>query len=162
LEFWSRVAHAYFVFWDPLQPVLDSRAELYIRYGPPRSIEINPSGVPLSFKPNVISSGRNTSLAEYPMGVVRWNYPDLGMRIVLAERALHGQFGPSVPRDFEVGSVPNPAILARRGDLMALDGGRAVFPTLPPRALRIEVAGLAARFESPSGPRLFTQVQAIG
>ena len=162
LEFWSRVAHAYFVFWDPLQPALDSRADLYIRYGPPRSVEINPGGVALSFKPNVVSVGRATSIAEYPMGVVRWNYPELGMRVVLNDRSLHGRFEPAVSRDFEFGSVPNPAALSRRGDLMALDGGRAVFPTLPSRNLRIEVAGLTARFEGDRGPRLFAQVQAIG
>ena len=161
LEFWSRVAHAYFFFWDPLTPTLDSRADLYIRYGPPRSVEINPGGVELSFKPNQVSSGRAASLAEYPMGVLRWNYPELGMGVVLNDRSLHGRYEPAVTRDFAVGSVPDPALLSRRGDLMALDGGRAVLPTLPPRALRIEVAGLAARFESGRSPRLFAQVQAI-
>jgi len=162
LEFWSRAAHAYFVFWDPLTPVLDSRADLYIRYGPPRSIEANPLGVPLSFKPNIVSSGRGASLAEYPMGVLRWNYPELGMGVVLNDRSLHGRYEIAVSRDFQYGSEPDPAVLSRRGDLMSLDGGRAVFPTLPPRGLRIEVAGLAARFESGRAPRLFAQVQAIG
>jgi GWxTD domain-containing protein len=162
LEFYSRVAHAYFVFWDPLTPVMDSRADLYIRYGPPRSIEINPGGVALSFKPDVVSTGRATSLAEYPMGVVRWNYPELGMGVVLNDRSLHGRFEPAVTRDFAYGSVPDPALLSHRGDLMGVDGGRAVFPTLPSRDLRIEVAGLAARFESGNSPRLFAQVQAIG
>lgn len=162
LEFWSRVAHAYFIFWDPLTPVLDSRADLYIRYGPPHSIEINPPGVALSFKPNVVSTGRNASLAEYPMGVVRWNYPDLGMGVVLNDRSLHGRYEPAVTRDFAFGSVPDPALVSRRGDLVTLDGGRAVFPTLPARDLRIEVAGLTARFESGGSPRLFAQVQAFG
>jgi GWxTD domain-containing protein len=162
LEFWTRVAHAYFIFWDPLTPVLDSRADLYIRYGPPQSIEVNPPGVDLSFKANVVSTGRSASMAEYPMGVVRWNYPDLGMGVVLNDRSLHGRYELPVTRDFAVGSVPNPAMLSRRGDLMALDGGRAVFPTLPPRSLRIEVMGLAARFESEGRPRLLAQVQAIG
>jgi GWxTD domain-containing protein len=162
LEFYSRVAHAYFVFWDPLTPVMDSRADLYIRYGPPRSIEINPAGVPMTFKSDVVSTGRATSIAEYPMGVVRWNYPELGMGVVLNDRSLHGRFEPAVSRDFLYGSTPDPATMSHRGDLMALDGGRAVFPTLPSRDLRIEVAGLAARFESSGAPRLFAQVQAFG
>jgi tetratricopeptide (TPR) repeat protein len=162
LEFWSRVAHAYFVFWDPLTPLLDSRADLYIRYGPPQSIEVNPPGVDLTFKPNVVGTGRMTSLAEYPMGVVRWNYPDLGMGVVLNDRSLHGRYEPAITRDFAFGSVPDPALLSHRGDLMALDGGRAVFPTLPPRNLRLDVMGLAARFETGGRPRLFAQVQAIG
>ena len=161
LEFWSRVAHAYFFFFDPLQPVLDSRADLYIRYGPPRSIDINPDGVATSVKSDVISQGRTASLAEYPMGVVRWNYPELGMRIVLNDRSLHGRFDPAFSRDFQVGSVPDPAVLSHRGDLQSLDGGRAIFPTLPPRALRVEVAGIAARFESGNSGRLLAQVQAI-
>ena len=162
LEFWSRVAHAWFVFWDPMRPGLDSRADLYIRYGPPRNVEITPAGVALSFKPDVVSSGRAASLAEYPMGVVRWNYPELGMRVVLNDRSLHGRFEPAVTRDFEFGSVPSPAALARRGDLMALDGGRAVFPTMPSGNLRIDVAGTTARFEGGDGPRLFAQVLAHG
>jgi hypothetical protein len=45
---------------------------------------------------------------------------------------------------------------------MALDGGRAVFPTMPSGRLRIELAGTTARFEGGAGPRLFAQVLAQG
>jgi hypothetical protein len=61
-----------------------------------------------------------------------------------------------------MGSAPNPAVLARRGDLLSLDGGRSVFPTLPNKAMRIEVAGVMARFEGDHQPRLFAQVLAEG
>jgi hypothetical protein len=95
------------------------------------------------------------------MGVLRWNYPDLGMGVVLNDRSLLGRFEPAVSRDFMPGSAPDPAALARRGDLLALDGGRAVFPTQPPGSMRIELAGVTAGFEGGGGgPRLFAQVLA--
>lgn len=168
LEFWSRVAHAWFVFWDPLRPGLDSRADLYIRYGPPRQVELNPDGVPLSFQPNALNAGtrgpqrRARSELSYPMGVVRWNYPELGMGVVLNDRSLMGRFEPAVSRGFMPGQVPNPAILARRGDLLSLGEGRAVFPTQPPGPMRLELAGAVAGFEGDAGPQLFAQVLARG
>jgi tetratricopeptide (TPR) repeat protein len=168
LEFWSRVAHAFFIFWDPLQPVLDSRADLYIRYGPPRGVDVNPGGVANTFRANALSvanagrASRARAVAEYPMGVVRWNYPELGMGVVLNDRSLHGRFEPPVSRDAMPGQSPDPAVLARRGDLMALDDGRAVFPTLPPANVRIDLAGVTADFEGEKGPRLFAQVLARG
>ncbi|MBI1796707.1 MAG: hypothetical protein HYR74_06610 [Candidatus Eisenbacteria bacterium] len=168
LEFWSRVAHAYFIFYDPLHPELDSRADLYIRYGPPRGVDVNPGGVANTFVANQLAldnagpAARARAVAEYPMGVVRWNYPDLGMRVVLNDRSLHGSFSPAVSRDALPGSAPDPAALARRGDLMEIDGGRAVFPTLPPANVRIDLAGVTADFEGENGPRLFAQVLARG
>jgi len=162
LEYWSRVAHAYLLFADPLLPGLDARAETYLRYGPPARVSLNPAGVPLSFKPNVIAGGRQASLAEYPLDAQVWDYPELGMRVVLNDRSLTGRYTQPADRDFRPGSVPDPVVLARRGDLLSTDGDFAVFPTLPPREQRLDVGGVLAGFEAGAGPRLFAQVQAPG
>lgn len=163
LEYWSRVAHAYFLFWDPDRPNLDARAETYVRYGPPARVENNPLGVPLSYAPLRAGGDPHTkSFLDYPMHVQGWFYPDLGMRVVLDDRSLHGRFTPQVTREFDPLSVPSPAVLARRGDLLAIGGGAAVFPTLAPRSQRIEVRGTVLRFEGAHGPRLLVQVRAAG
>ncbi len=168
LEYWSRVAHALFLFEDPLHPDLDARADLYLRYGPPQSVRLNPPDTPLYFQyrsaapgpPN--AEGRSLSVQDYPLIAEAWDYPELGMRVVLQDRALSGRYERPVTRDFDPLSAPDPRILARRGDLLALDGGLAVFPTLPPPAQRIEVRGTLMRFEGARGPRLLVQVRAPG
>ena len=35
LEYWARVAQAYFLFYDPARREWDERGEIYVRYGPP-------------------------------------------------------------------------------------------------------------------------------
>jgi len=162
LEYWSRVAHAYFVFYDPLWPELDSRAETYVRYGPPRGVELNPPGVSKVFSYGIPRSSPGQILADYPLDALVWSYPDLGMRIVLQDRSLTGRFTPAATKDFDPQSVPDPRVLARRGDLVALDGGLAVFSTLPPREQRLDLQGVVARFEGAGRPRLVAQVQAPG
>ncbi len=163
LEYWARVAHAYLLFFDPLRPELDARAETYVRYGPPGKVERNPAGVAGTFKYDLGQSGRKGSgMAEYPLDALVWSYPDLGMRVVLHDRSLTGRYTAATTRAFDPLSVPDPRVLARRGDLLSLGGGQAVFPTLPPSAQRLEVGGLAARFESDGRPRLVAQVQAPG
>jgi cytochrome c-type biogenesis protein CcmH/NrfG len=162
LECWSRIAHAYFVFFDPLHPGLDARAETYMRYGPPRRVLRNPPGVSLIFKPNVLRTGRQDSFAGYPLDAEVWEYPELGMRILLHDRSLTGVYTQPVTREFIPGTIPDPRVLAARGDLLSIGGGASVFPTLPPRAQRLEVRGVVSRFEGARGPRLLAQVRAPG
>jgi cytochrome c-type biogenesis protein CcmH/NrfG len=162
LEYWSRVAHAYLLFFDPLRPDLDARAETYVRYGPPSKVELNPAGVANTFKYNPGDSKRGSVMAEYPLDALVWSYPDLGMRIVLHDRSLTGHYTPAATRAFDPLSVPNPRVLAERGDLLSLGGGRAIFPTLPSPAQRLAVQGVVARFESGYRPRLLAQVQVPG
>ncbi len=160
LEYWSRVAHAWFVFFDPARPSLDARAETYVRYGPPSHVENNPGGVPLSYAPLRLFDPHSHSELSYPMLVQGWHYPELGMRVVLDDQSLHGRFTPRVDREYDALSAPNPAVLAARRDLVAFGGGAAVFPTLPPREQRVELRGALLRFEGAKGPRLLVQVRA--
>ena len=162
LEYWSRVAHAYLLFFDPLRPELDARAETYVRYGPPGRVELNPAGVASTFKYNLNQSKQGSGLAEYPLDALVWSYPDLGMRVVLHDRSLTGHYTPAATRAFDPLSVPDPRVLAKRGDLLSLGGGQFIISTRPPREQRLEVEGLVARFESEGRPRLVAQVQAPG
>jgi tetratricopeptide (TPR) repeat protein len=164
LEYWSRVAHAYLLFNDPLRPGLDARAETYIRYGPPAKVLYNPIGTSLSFVPNPMGQGtaahEGASYSEYPLHAQVWLYPDLGMQVTLHDRSLLGHYTMPAVREPLPNSAPDPAVLARRHDLLATDGGYAVFPTLPPPAQRLDVAPTLAAFEGSSGPRLVAFVQA--
>ena len=162
LEYWSRVAHAYLLFFDPLRPELDARAETYVRYGPPGKVELNPAGVATTFKYGQSQSKQGSGSAEYPLDALVWSYPDLGMRVVLHDRSLTGRYTPAATRAFDPLSVPDPRVLAKRGDLLSLGGGQFVISTRPPREQRLEVEGLVARFESEGRPRLLAQVQAPG
>jgi tetratricopeptide (TPR) repeat protein len=163
LEYWARVAHAYLLFFDPLRPDLDARAETYVRYGPPGKVELNPAGTATAFKYGLGQSSRSGAGGmAYPLDALVWSYPDLGMRVVLQDRSLTGRYTPAATRAFDPLSVPDPRVLARRGDLLSIDGGRFVMPTLPPRAQRLDLSGIVARFEGERRPRLMAQVQAPG
>jgi len=37
LEYWARVAQAYFLFYDPARREWDERGDIYVRYGPPQA-----------------------------------------------------------------------------------------------------------------------------
>ena len=162
LEYWSRVAHAYFVFYDPLRPELDARAETYVRYGSPRRIDLNPLGAATVYQYHQTFGGRDRIMMEYPLDALVWSYPDLGMRVVLQDRSLTGSYTRAATRDFDPLSVPDPRVLAARGDLVSVGDGLAIFPTLPPRDQRLDLAGTVARFEGERGPRLLAQVQSPG
>jgi hypothetical protein len=94
------------------------------------------------------------------MDVMLLPYPELGMRVVLQDRSLLGRYEPPLQRDDDPASRPDPRRLRGRDDLLALEGGLAVFPTLPPREQRVELRGMMARFEGDAGPRLFVQANA--
>jgi len=163
LECWSRIAHAYLLLFDPLHPGLDARAETYIRYGPPQAVLLNPPGTPLYFSPaNPMRTGRARTFTEFPLDAQRWDYPELGMRVLLHDRSLTGRYTEPVTRDFIPGTIPDARILARRPDLISLGGGSAVFPTLPPSSQRLEVRGAVLGFEGERGPHLLVQARASG
>lgn len=164
LEYWSRVAHAYLLFYDPLAPELDERVFTYLRYGPPARVELNPLGVTNTFSamPGGAPGPYGGSLAMYPYSVQAWEYPALGMRVILADRSLTGRFVAPPMRDDDPTRRPDPRVLAKRGDLLALGGGVAIFPKLPPPEQQLEVEGVIARFRSGGRPRLFAQARARG
>jgi GWxTD domain-containing protein len=168
LEYWSRIAHTALLFDDPLHPDLDARAEAYVRYGPSGGATINPTGVPLFSRfenpgrAEAIRRGDKPVVQDYPFEVMMLAYPDLGMRLLLQDRSMSGRYEWPLLRTADPLASPDPRVLEARRDLMALGGGQAVFPTLPPRTQRLDLAGVVTRFEGERGPRLVAQIEAPG
>jgi len=154
LEYWSRVAHAYFLFYNPRRREWDERGEVYVRYGPPQKAEYNPLGAPLSF-----SFGVGVS---FPANSLVWHYPELGMRVLMQDRILSEYYLLPVTRTYDPDPLPDPDSLAARDGALAARSGRAVFPRLPPGVTPLPVEATIARFEGDSGPRLLGQIQAEG
>jgi hypothetical protein len=172
LEYWSRVAHAFLLFYDHDRGGVDARFQTYVQYGPPTATATNPEGTPLYFRTfatsTMPSQGRESEEGgnpgrppmDFPTPIQLWAYPELGMRVVLQDRSLHGRFQPRATMDFDPASRPDPGILAARGDLIGFPGG--VFHRLPPREQRIETRGVLARFTGARGPSVMAQVEVAG
>ena len=150
LEYWSRVAHAYFLFYDPKRREWDERGEVYVRYGAPVRARYNPLGVSLA------------DWAGTPRNVLVWEYPDLGMKVLMEDRTLSEYYLLPVTRTYDPDPVPNPDSLALRTDAVATTGGRGVFPKLPPGVRPLPVSGVIARFEGEQGTRLLAHVESPG
>ena len=155
LEYWARVAQAYFLFYDPVRREWDQRGEVYVRYGPPKETLYNPIGTSLyGYK-----SGTNVS---FPLNVLVWNYPELGMSVVMNDRTLQERYDMPVSMDRDMDPLPDPDSL-RALAVVTTHGLRGVFPTLPPKSEPLDVHGQLALFEAESGgARLFAGVSAPG
>ncbi len=154
LEYWSRVAQAYFLFFDARRREWDERGEVYVRYGPPERADYNPVGMRDTQQ---FSTGPG-----YPMNTQVWSYPALGMRVEMQDRLLSEYYLLPIDLYQDRDPRPDPAALAARDDVLSSRGGRGVFPLLPPGATPRPVDGLVARFAGERGPRLLGQVQTAG
>ncbi len=154
LEYWSRVSHAYFLYFDPKRRAWDERGELYVRYGAPETADYNPVGEKL-----YVTSpfGR-----AFPANILLWEWPTLGMRVALQDRLLSEYFQLPIDLYEDPDPAPDPDSLASRGDAIATAGGRGVFPMLPPGVKPRPIDGALARFEGEGGPRLLAQLEAAG
>lgn len=152
LEYWARVTQAWSLWYDTRRDEWDERGEVYVRFGPPERQVYNPVGVALSLP------AASTSRFSFPMNVLQWQYPSIGMTVNLQDRVLSEYYllerFPDRPPDPE----PDPDSLARR-DLIETHGRRGLFPTLPPGARRLPVEGQVARFEGERRPRLVAMVE---
>jgi GWxTD domain-containing protein len=182
LEYWTRVARASLLYSDSWAPRWDMRAELYVRYGPPEHIAYQPPGYPLAQRPNemdhigafavpgappgvpVASIRRRVGDAEpmwYPMHNQVWEYRQLGMNVLLEDRAISQHY--ELPRNSwaETDPVPDPGAMARSG-LLATGAGRATFAPLPPGVKPLAIQAAVSAFEGEKGPRLLAHVAAPG
>src|SRR5262249_6531090 len=140
--------------YDPDRPGTDARLQIYVQYGAPKSAALNPLDMELFFRTfasETQSDGGGRVAAaipkvEFPTPIQVWQYPELGMRMVLQDRSLHGRFQPQANIDADPGGRPDRAVLKGRQDLLSLGDGVAVFHRLPPREQRIETRGIIARF----------------
>jgi GWxTD domain-containing protein len=155
LEYWARVAQAYFLFYDPDRREWDERGEVYVRYGPPERTEYNPVGTLLYGHRSIGGTMR------FPLNVLVWEYPKLGMTVVMNDRMLSERYELPVSMDRDMDPRPDPDSL-RRDDLLATRGLKGVFPTRAPGTIPLEVASQLALFEGSTGSRLFAGVSAPG
>ena len=155
LEYWARVAQAYFLFYEPRRREWDERGEVYVRYGPPEKAVYNPIGSAL------YSQVGRDSRFQYPANVLVWDYPKLGMKVTLQDRILSEYYQLPVAYDHDPDPRPDADSLAMSGAIGTRDG-RGVFPVLPPGARAIPVQGQVAHFEGANGPRLFVGLSSPG
>lgn len=155
LEYWARVAQAYFLFYDPARREWDERGEVYVRYGPPKDAQYNPIGMSLYG----YQSGSNV---RFPLNALVWSYPELGMTVVMNDRSLSERYELPLSMSRDMDPLPDVDSLRLR-DVVTTHGLRGVFPTLPPHTEKLEVRGQVALFEAESGgARLFAGVSAPG
>ncbi|MGH7730808.1 MAG: GWxTD domain-containing protein, partial [Candidatus Eiseniibacteriota bacterium] len=154
LEYWARVAQAYFLFFDSRRRQWDERGEVYVRYGAPERAEYNPLGLS-----SIQFFGTGPG---YPVNNLVWSYPGLGMQVQMQDRLLSEYYLLPIDLYADRDPRPDPAALARRDDLLSSRGGRGVFPMLPPKAEPRAVDAVLARFSGERGPRLFGQIQTAG
>ncbi len=152
LEYWARVAQAWFLWYDTKHEEWDERGEVYVRFGPPERQVYNPVGTRLS------APVAATSQFFFPMNVLRWEYPALGMSVTLQDRLLSEYYLLQRYTDREPDPHPDPDSLARLG-MVATPEARGVFPPLPPRSHRIPFKGQVARFEGAGRPRLVSTLE---
>jgi GWxTD domain-containing protein len=167
VEYWTRVARATLLFSDSWEPRWDRRAELYVRYGPPEHIAYEPPGV-------VQERGRTSNvvraiegvrsddvLASYPQHAQVWEYPRLGMSVLLEDPTISQHY--EFPRNpyMQIDAAPDPGVMARNG-LLPTAGGRGTFAPLPPGMRPLPVEGIVSVFEGEHGPRLLAHVAVPG
>jgi hypothetical protein len=146
----------------------DMRAELFVRYGPPAGVEINPNGSLLEtwmnrYRIDVPGQIIYTPPAlGYPYNVQAWFYPELGMYVELWDRTLSQSFQLPLSLQVETDPRPIPGLLAARPDLVPLDGGRGVFRCMPPGTRPVEAAGQISRFPSDEGTVLVAHLVTPG
>ena len=145
LEFLARATHAYFLYYVPERGTWDTRGDLYVRYGPPASMDRNLITIYGAAIGNLLA----------------WTYPELGMRIWMeAVNPLVGYQMPFSRRSYP--ALPFRDSLSRREDLFAVQDGWAVFPKLPPKVRPLELRCALARFEGESCRRLLAQAESPG
>ena len=146
LEFLARATHAYFLYYRPESGTWDLRGDLYVRYGPPTWTERNSI-----MNPDAALEGN----------WLAWTYPELGMRVWMeANNPLVGYRMPF--SRYAPPAMPYRDSLARREDLVAVQGGWVVFPKLPPTVRPLELRCALARFEGETGRRLLAQAESPG
>jgi GWxTD domain-containing protein len=154
LEYWARVTQAYFLYFNAHRQEWDQRGEVFVRYGPPEIVEYNPLSVLL-----------RSSLGYYgvfPMNVLVWTYPSLGMVVPMQDRLLSEYYLPPISLVQGTAPAPDPDKLASQEESMATAGGRGVFPVLPPGTRRVPMAITVARYEGADGPRLHGWLETPG
>jgi tetratricopeptide (TPR) repeat protein len=170
LDYLTRLGLALLLFRDARGLRWDMRAELFVRYGPPAAVSVNPITRPVEWRfsrheadvqpPGYVDY--RPPPVGYPYDVQAWVYPELGIFAELWDRSLNQTFElPPVTDDY-ADPRPSPMLLAMRPDLIALGDGRGVFRTMPPGAKPVLAQGQVARFPAGGGTLLLAHVVTEG
>ncbi len=162
LEYWSRVAHAYFLYYDAKRREWDERGEIYVRYGPPDRTDYNPVGERLVTRRGGSSAGSQIVSMEFPANIQAWEYKSLGMMVTMMDPVLNEHYFLPGSMYQDPDPVPNADSIARHPDRFATTGGRGVFPKFPPGVRALAVQGTLARFEAGAGGRLLAGLEVGG
>jgi Flp pilus assembly protein TadD len=168
LDYLTRLALVYFLFDDEGTLRWDKRAELFVRYGPPASVEFNPaheqlgweSELDFHYAPDAIRPFYAPSPIGFPYDLQVWNYPDLGMSVELWDRFLTHEYDVPYSNAVDLDPLPDPAMLEGRTDVIALAGGRGVFHALAPGVRPFPLAASCARFPGRDGVRMLGNLRA--
>lgn len=166
LDYRTRVGLALLLFRDANGPRWDMRTELFVRYGPPASIQINPVSSPKEFWYTRMADSPSFKYVPppmfFPFSVQAWAYPELGMWVELWDRGLNQTFGLPHATDDYADPRPNPGLLASRTDLVVLGDGRGVFRAMAPGAKPVLAGGRVAQFPTEAGTLLLAHVATAG
>lgn len=168
LEYWTRLALALFLFSDGDRILWDRRADLFLRYGPPASIEFDPAWAQMGAAELEYAPTRRLPVAyappplPFPYNMQVWNYPQLGMTVKLWDRSLSQHYEFPYSDEREVDPRPDPDVLAGRTDVITLERGRSVFRTTAPGSTPLAVEAVVHRFPLLAGSRLLVHVFAPG
>jgi tetratricopeptide (TPR) repeat protein len=168
LDYLSRLTLARFLFRDGERERWDKRAELFVRYGPPASIDYNSAGAQLESNELDYRFPRHSYVRyapdpiPFPYNAQTWRYPELGIEVTLWDRSLSQSFQLPYSNEAEPDPRPNPELLASRADLAAIEGGKAVFRAMSPGAQPMVIEGTASRFPLANGFHLLGHVFADG
>ncbi len=169
LDYLTRLGLALILFRDANGLRWDMRSELFVRYGPPAAVDVNPQSSPLSYQYDRHQSELPDNFHSYapdplgfPYNVQAWSYPELGIRAELWDRSLRQSFQLPVAVRDDPDPRPDPGLLAARPDLVSLGGGRGVFRAMAPGSRPIPAQGQIARFPADDGAILVAHLATAG
>lgn len=167
LEYLTRLSIVLYLFDDGGALRWDQRAEMFVRYGPPSSVEFNPAWAQLGrdeleyhYSPTAVRPFYAPPPIGFPYDMQVWYYPELGMSVELWDRWFKRIYELPFSNVHDAEPSPDPLALAERGDLIALDDGRGVFRTTPPNSRPLALRAACARFPSGAGLRLLGSLRA--
>ncbi|HET9328027.1 MAG TPA: tetratricopeptide repeat protein [Candidatus Eisenbacteria bacterium] len=159
----TRWALARFLFREGDRVRWDQRAELFVRYGPPAHIELDPVWAALEFVyPRHAKIMYAPDPIPFSFHMQVWHYPQLGINAVLWDRSLRYSYDFPYANDRSMDPVPDLALVDSRADLIALDGGRGVFRALPPGAEPLSLKAIVNRFPTKDAMSVVTHLFSPG
>ncbi|MBI5170331.1 MAG: hypothetical protein HZA61_12655 [Candidatus Eisenbacteria bacterium] len=152
LDYRSRIALVLLLFRRGDEVRWDERCELFVRYGPPTQVAVNPNDSPfwgyqyprrsfIAYVPPPI---------PYPFQRQVWMYPEYGIRFDLWDQSLRGLYRPAIT-DGVPRATASAAALSGKADVVVLQGGLGVFRTMPPGSRLLPIAAEVSRL--PAGER---------